>query len=61
VRMSQNVYGEEDAACRHGEQRKQRSLIHANILTDMRPEYLSILRSERVPEISSVAVTGVRG
>jgi len=61
VRMSQNVYGEKDAACRHGEQRKQRSLIHANILTDMRPEYLSILRSKFVPEISSVAVTGVRG
>jgi hypothetical protein len=61
VRMSQNVYGEKEAACRHGEQRKQRSLIHANILADMRPEYLSILGSKCVPEISSVAVTGVRG
>jgi len=59
--MSQNVYGEKDAARRHGEQRKQRSLIHAIILTDMRPEYLSILKSKFVREISSVAVTGVRG
>jgi len=41
--MSQKVYGEKDAACRHGERRKQRSLIHAGILTDMHPQYLPIL------------------
>jgi hypothetical protein len=29
VRMSQNVYGEKDAAC---QQRKHRSLIHVNII-----------------------------
>jgi hypothetical protein len=46
VRMSQNVYGEKDGACRHGEQRKQRSLIHANILTDMCKEYLSISKEQ---------------